>query len=151
MNIFSDSYVIAYDESARSIAFELPSGTRLFEISLSTLQELGLSEASKFVGERLLLLLPETRRLLTGLPATVDVDEIERSIQSMRIRAEKGDGESLYRLAMLLISKATSGGTWSDIEEAESLLRSASQAGHDEANNFLLKIWPEIKAGYLRE
>jgi TPR repeat protein len=151
MNIFSDSYLVTYDESKRAIAFELPSGTRLFEISLSTLQELGLSEASKFVGERLLLLLPETRRVLTGLPATVDTDQIEHSIHSMRIRAEKGDDESLYRLAMLLISRATSGGTWSDVEEAESLLQIASQNGHAGANEFLSKTWPEIKAGYLRE
>jgi TPR repeat protein len=95
-------------------------------------------------------LLPETRRILTGLPATVDVDQIDASIQSMRMRAKGGDTESLFRLAMLLISRGTTVGSWSDIEEAESLLQRSSEEGHSEAREFLLNTWPEIKGGYLK-
>jgi TPR repeat protein len=125
----------------------------LFDISLSTLKELGMTEASKFVGERLLLLMPETRRLLTGLAATVDVDQIEASIEKLRLKinSDSSDTESMYRVAMLLISRATAVDSWADIEDAESLLRRASDAGHAEACDFLLKTWPDIKAGYLKE
>lgn len=150
MNVFSHSYLIKYDEHTKSIAVELPSGDRLFEISLTTLRQLGMQEASKFVGERILLLLPETRRVLTGLPASVDVEQIEDSIKRLRVKAVDGDSESLFRLGMLLISRATTVGSWSDIDEAELLLRLASEGGHVEASEFLAITWPDIKAGYLK-
>jgi hypothetical protein len=151
MNIFSDAYVVRYDEESRAIAIALiDSNAPLFEISLATLEELGLAEASKFLGERLLLLLPEPRRVLTGLPATVDTDQISSAIERMREKAKYSDSESEYRLAMLLISRATTNGAWSDIEEAESLLQLAQNKGHDEATKFLTKTWPDIKAGYLK-
>ena len=151
MNIFSDSYVIRYDEASRSIHLEMSgSSTKLFEISLTVLQDLGFQEASRFLGERLLLLLPEPRRVLTGLAATVDRQQIDDAIDRVRPKSESGDSESEYRLAMLLLSRATVAGLWSDIEEAEKLLQLAASKGHDAATEYLNTTWPEIKAGYIK-
>jgi hypothetical protein len=70
MMVFSDSFVVKYDEESKSLQIVHPNveffDTPLISISVETLEGMSFAEASQFVGERLILLIPALRGLYEG-------------------------------------------------------------------------------------
>lgn len=66
MNVLNDTFIVRYDEALRSILIVHPdekvTSTPLIRIRAETLDGMNFSQASQFLGERLLLLMPELRK-----------------------------------------------------------------------------------------
>ena len=65
MNIYSDQLLVRFDAERRSLVIEHPNPrgviNPVIEIALDTLTSMNFQEASQFVGERLILLMPGIR------------------------------------------------------------------------------------------
>lgn len=65
MNILNDTFIVKYDDDLESILIihpdEAVSSTPLVRIRADTLSQLDFLEASQFLGERLMLLIPQLR------------------------------------------------------------------------------------------
>ena len=65
MNILNDTFIVKYDDTLRSILIIHPNETEipspLVQIRDETLANMNFIEASQFLGERLMLLIPQLR------------------------------------------------------------------------------------------
>ncbi len=63
MNIFNDTFIVKYDESLQSLLIIHPDeavvSRPLVQIRAETLDQMSFLEASQFIGERLLILIPQ--------------------------------------------------------------------------------------------
>lgn len=63
MNIFNDTFIVKYDDSLESLLIihpdETVSSRPLVQIRAETLDQMNFLEASQFLGERLLILIPQ--------------------------------------------------------------------------------------------
>jgi hypothetical protein len=70
MNILNDTFIVKYDETMQSLLILHPDEGRvsnpLVQIRLETLAKMSFLDASQFVGERLMLLIPQLRDRYTG-------------------------------------------------------------------------------------
>ena len=66
MNILTNELNLRYDEVQKKLAICHPDQatfpTPLIEITLTTIENMTFSEASQFLGERLILLIPDLRK-----------------------------------------------------------------------------------------
>jgi hypothetical protein len=76
MNIFSNRLEIEFDETRDSVVIRHPDrkqfDTPLVEIRRETLSEMSLKEAAEFIGERLIMLTPELRKMFEEYLWTAD-------------------------------------------------------------------------------
>jgi len=65
MNILNDTLIVRYDDSLKSIVIDHPDTAEipnpLVRIRAETLDKMSVLEASQFLGERLILLIPQLR------------------------------------------------------------------------------------------
>ena len=70
MNILNDSFIVKYDEALQSILIVHPDETKVpspvVQIRAETLAQMSFLEASQFLGERLMLLIPQLRERYAG-------------------------------------------------------------------------------------
>ena len=63
MNIFNDTFIVKYDDSLKSLLIIHPDETvasrPLVQIRAETFDKMSFLEASQFLGERLLILIPQ--------------------------------------------------------------------------------------------
>jgi hypothetical protein len=65
MNILSDTFIVKFDDALQAILIVHPDGNEipgpLVQIRSETLDAMNFTQASQFLGERLLLLIPQLR------------------------------------------------------------------------------------------
>lgn len=70
MNILNDTFIVKYDDALQSIVIIHPDGAKvpnpLVRIRAETLDRMSFLEASQFLGERLMLLIPQLRERYKG-------------------------------------------------------------------------------------
>ena len=63
MNIFNDTFIVKFDEETQSLLIIHPDETvmsrPLVQVRTETLDKMSFLEASQFIGERLLILIPQ--------------------------------------------------------------------------------------------
>ncbi len=65
VNIFNDTFIVKYDDSLQSILIIHPNESvasrPIVQIRAETLEKMNFLEASQFLGERLMILIPQLR------------------------------------------------------------------------------------------
>lgn len=116
----------------------------LLTFTLQTLRDLGWPGASRWVGEAVLLLIPETRA--TFLPETKDdelpVNFLDRAISELENRTDI-PAEEQYELSMLYLVRARLVKSHVDLKLADKLLQQAARAGCVTAANKVRDTWPD--------
>jgi len=78
-DILTNEFQLTYDESQKHLLVYGVKNGQLqpfpIKLRLSTLSDMGAAEASKWVGETILLLIPEMREQLFGLPPESESEE----------------------------------------------------------------------------
>lgn len=71
-DILTNDFTVRYDAATEAVLIYTqlnpPPGTVPIRLRLSMLKDMGKEEASRFLGERILLLIPETRTQVFGEP-----------------------------------------------------------------------------------
>lgn len=79
MNILNDTFIVRYDEALQSILIVHPDEKvvpgAIVRIQADTLDKMNFLEASQFLGERLLLLIPQMRERYAGDLAKLRSDQ----------------------------------------------------------------------------
>ncbi len=79
-NIFNDTFIVKYDDSLQSILIIHPdkniTSRPVVQIRADTLASMNFLEASQFLGERLMILVPQLRERYSGDLAKLAKDEL---------------------------------------------------------------------------
>jgi len=146
ISVLANAFSITYDpvRQVLSISKKHASGHSqdLLTFTLQTLRDLGWPGASRWVGESVLLLIPETRA--TFLPETKDdelpVNFLARAIAELENRPDT-PAEDQYQLSMLYLVRARLAKSQTDLKLADKLLQQAARAGCVAAANAVRDTW----------
>ena len=151
-----NSLLITYDEAAQEILFYkvLADGKREFAIKvpLSLYQEKSPDEAEQVMGATIFAFLDRWADVKIGvrdyaLEARESLADMRRDIAK---RANDGDADAQYQIAMECFDSGVLSRTKTKIEEAEVWLNKASANGSIQATEYLSKHWERDKASALR-
>jgi hypothetical protein len=146
ISVLANEFGITYDpvRQVLSISRGKAGGQsqELLTITLQTLRDQKWQGASRWVGEAILLLIPETR--VAFLPETKDDESpsafLDRAIAEL---ANRGDAPSddLYMLSMLHLVRARLMKSLIDLRQADKFLRQAAAAGNSAAARAIRNSW----------
>lgn len=148
ISVLTNAFGVTYDPVGQvlTISMKHASGHSqdLLTFTLQTLRDLGWPGASRWVGEAVLLLIPETRA--TFLPETKDdelpVSFLDRAISELENRADTA-AEDQHVLSMLYLVRARLVKSHADLKLADKLLQQAARAGCVAAANAVRDTWPD--------
>jgi hypothetical protein len=158
ISVLSNQFTVTYDPVRQVLSVSrnerAAQPQELLTFTLQTLRDLGWPGASRWVGEALLLLVPETRAVF--LPETKD-DEVpsaflDKAIADLAHRlGDTQQADDTYTLSMLYLVRARLMKSQTDLKQADRLLRRAAAAGCAVAARALQESWSTAMAKVERE
>ena len=147
ISVLTNEFAVTYDPVCQvlSVSKDCESGQRreLLTFTLQTLRDLGWPGASRWIGEALLLLVPETRAIF--LPETKD-DEVpslflDKAINELTNQGAEDRADDAYTLCLLYLVRARLMKSLPDLKNADRLLRQAAAAGCVAATRTFQESW----------
>lgn len=143
-DIFSDTLCIQYDPILQRLTILKGEDRqlKLFDYKLETLKGMGFEQASKFLGEGLLLLIPECRAIF--LPETRDASSpigfISKCISILE-REQRKSADQFFELSKLYLIRSRLSSENADLVHADKLIREAARLGSQRAAEILRNGW----------
>jgi hypothetical protein len=148
--------LIDYDEDKQQVfLYELRDGAApVFEVKVpvSLFQEQDAQSAERMMGAAVFAFLDRRATHKIGVrPYEAESQDALRQMRDhLKEGAQSGDPEAQFHLALDRFADAVRNRSIAQLDEADSLIRSAARGGHQEARQYLESHWPREKAAALR-